>query len=279
MNTINNNLNTMQQPLAEALAADPFFQVPRTAVATSQGQVELPILYQDASALYAFFLPERSRVDRLLAGSGLVPALTVGNRALAALACFEYRSTSVGSYNEVGLAVAVCRTGEELMLNGWRDMVATLAQPEQRHVAFHILDLPVTTPAANAAGREIWGYPKFVTDIPFHLQGRAFDCRVMMPGCGIPIMQLAGRLGPSLPAGPLSLTLLSFRDAALVRANVNVRGAGRLAAPGSVRLAVNDTTHPMGSHLEALGLDGEAPVAVLWTHGFQSRLNAGVVIG
>jgi hypothetical protein len=257
----------------------PFFQVPRTVFRSSEGPVELPILYFDASALYAFFLPPREKVAELLAGTGLVPALTVGNRALAALACFEYRATSVGVYNEVGLAVAVCREGETLALRGWRDLFATLNSPESRHVAFHILDLPVTTAAANAAGREIWGYPKFVTDIPFRLQGRDVECSVMAPGTHLPLMQLAGRMGASVPVAPLSLTLLSFRDADLVRATVNARGATRLALPGSLRLAVNDDRHPMSQHLHALQLDGAKPLALMWTHAFQSRLNAGAVVG
>ena len=33
--------------------ADPFFQVPRTTHATTQGPIELPILYYDVSALMA----------------------------------------------------------------------------------------------------------------------------------------------------------------------------------------------------------------------------------
>ena len=36
----------------------PFFQVPRSHVKTSEGMVELPILYYDTSALNAFFLVE-----------------------------------------------------------------------------------------------------------------------------------------------------------------------------------------------------------------------------
>lgn len=271
-------MNTLSQP-ARTAHDEPFFQVPRTTFKTSEGNVELPILYFDTSALYAFFLPEKKRVEALLAGSGLVPALTVGNRALAALACFEYRDTSVGAYNEVGLAVAVCREGEQLPLRGWKDLLSTLRDPESRHVAFHILDLPVTTAAANAAGREIWGYPKFVTDIPFHLKKREFACSVMMPGAHIPIMELAGTMGPSMPVDPLSLALLSFRDAALVRATVNARGATRLAMSGSVRLSLHDSKHPMGQHLDALGLDGATPIALMWTHAFQSRLNAGTVVG
>ncbi len=255
----------------------PFFQVPRQRVQTSQGAVELPILYYDTSTLNAFFLVDKAKVEAVLKGTGLSPALTIGGKALVALACFEYRDTSVGVYNEVGVAAAVTRNGEALPLGGWRDLLATLRQPEERRVAFHIIDLPVTTAAANAAGREIWGYPKFVTEIPFTLNGRHFHCAVKTPEGGT-LMQLTGRMGPSFPTAPLSLTLLSLRDGEMVRATVNVRGASKMALPGSLKLTVPDSRHPMAQRMHALGLDGAEPFAVSWTHDFQSRLNAGVVV-
>ena len=255
----------------------PFFQVPRQRVQTTQGAVELPILYYDTSTLNAFFLVDKAKVEAVLKGTGLSPALTIGGKALVALACFEYRDTSVGVYNEVGVAAAVTRSGEALPLGGWRDLLATLRQPEERRVAFHIIDLPVTTAAANAAGREIWGYPKFVTEIPFTLNGRHFHCAVKTPEGGT-LMQLTGRMGPSFPTAPLSLTLLSLRDGEMVRATVNVRGASKMALPGSLKLTVPDSRHPMAQRMHALGLDGAEPFAVSWTHDFQSRLNGGVVV-
>lgn len=271
-----NMMPTMKPSQATVPHDDPFFLVPRRGVRTSEGGVELPILYFDTSAVFAFFMVDRVRVDTLLAGSGLVPALTIGGLALAAVACFEYRDTSVGGYNEVGLSVAVSRQGETVELGGWKDLLTTLQQPEMRHVAFHILDLPVTTAAANAAGREIWGFPKFVTGIPFRLQGRELLCQVMAPETEVPVMTLSGRMGASMPAGPLSLTLLSHHEGHLCRSTVNVRGATRVALPGSVRLVVNGGGHAMADRLKALGLDNAAPLALMWTHAFQSRLNEGV---
>lgn len=267
-------MNMMTRP--PVTRDDPFFLVPRHAVRTSEGPVELPILYYDTSSLFAFFMVDRARVESVLAGSGLVPALTVGGLALAALACFEYRDTSVGAYNEVGLAVAVTRPGEATVLGGWKELLATLQQPEMRRVAFHILDLPVTTAAANAAGREIWGFPKFVTDIPFRWQGQSVDCRVMVPGTDEPVLSLSGMMGAAVPSAPMGLALLSQHEGRLCRSTVNVRGSTRLALPGSVRLVAGSGPHPMAGHLRALGLEEARPLALMWSHAFQSRLNAGV---
>ena len=65
--------------------SDPFFQVPQTAHTTTQGPIDLPILYFDVSTLLAFFVTNRDAVEAKLDGTGLRPALTIGGRALDAL--------------------------------------------------------------------------------------------------------------------------------------------------------------------------------------------------
>ena len=63
-----------------------------------------------------------------------------------ALYCIEYRKTDIGPYNEVGLTVLALAPGDPIPAN-------------------YVVDLPVTTAVANRAGREIWGYNKFVAAI------------------------------------------------------------------------------------------------------------------
>lgn len=255
---------------------DVFFQVPRTVVSTSEGAIALPIMYYDASALYAFFLADRSRVAGVIGESRLAPALTVGDRALVSIACYEYRDTSVGVYNEVGLAVCVNADGASAPGGDWPDLLRTTTSPEQRTVGMHVLDLPVTTAAANAAGREIWGFPKFVTDISYRKDGRRFSCEVAAPDGGPPLMTLAGSTGPSIPGRPLSLALYTTLEGQLMRCTVNARGRTWMAPGRGMRLTAPAGEHSMSRHLTALGLDGATPAGVMWTDAFQSRLNAGV---
>lgn len=255
------------------LKANPFFQVPRTCAVTSEGIVDLPIFYYDTTAVYAFFLADRTRIDRELAGTALASGLHVGAKSLVVLACYEYRDTSVGVYNEVGLAAAVSLEPSVSPLAGWRDLLR--ASPDERHNGLHVLDLPVTTPQANAAGREIWGFPKFVTTIPFNMQKREFFCAVDDPVGAGEIMRLEGKMGVSLPAQPVSLTLYTLLNRQMLRTHVNARGRSWMAAPGSVRLNVGNSEHAMAERLRRLGLDGAKPFALMWSTAFQSRLNAG----
>jgi hypothetical protein len=256
--------------------SDPFFQVPQTSHSTTEGDVDLPILYFDTSTLVAFFVADRDAVEAKLSGTGLRPALTVGGRALVGVAHYEYRQTGVGTYNEVGVALPVLPEGAPAPRN---PIQALYGSVDERHMGFHILDLPVTTPAANAAGRELWGYPKFVAPIPFQLDRKSFESSVVDPDGHGDIFTLSGRLLPSLPIPPMSLVLYSHHRGNLWRTVVNVRGRTNLRPGRSLKLRVGDSTHRMADNLRDLGLDGAHPIIVMDTNRFQSRLNAGVPVG
>ncbi|MBW1757919.1 MAG: acetoacetate decarboxylase family protein [Deltaproteobacteria bacterium] len=255
--------------------SDPFFQVPQNSHATTQGDVDLPILYFDASTLLAFFVADRDAAEAKLSSTGLRPALTIAGRALVGVAHYEYRRTGVGTYNEVGVALPVLPEGAPAPRN---PIQALYGSVDQRHLGFHILDLPVTTPAANAAGRELWGYPKFVAPIPFHLTRKSFESSVTDPDGNGDIFTLSGRLLPSLPVPPMSLVLYSHHQGDLFRTIVNVRGRANLRPGRSLQLRVGESTHRMANNLRDLGLDGARPLIVMDTHRFQSRLNAGVPV-
>jgi hypothetical protein len=148
-------------------------------VSTSQGEVELPIRYWDVSTAAAVFRVPAETAAELTAPLSVAP-VRVGDHALAGLVFYEYRHTSVGAYNEVGLTVVSAPPH----VPGWRLAVDPLRAVRRRDVGWAVLDLPVTTELANAAGREIWGYPKFVTELPIRFAPHAFHGQVRDPDRG-----------------------------------------------------------------------------------------------
>lgn len=274
------NTHTTRDTTVAFAPNEPFFDVPRTSVQTSQGPVQLPILYRKTRNLNAFFMVDDWRVREVLrhrAGDALVPACTWGGRALVGLACYEYQDTSVGPYNELGLALAVVPRGVKPGLRHWLQALQDVERPGHE-LGFHVLHLPVTTPMACAAGREIWGLPKFITPIRYGRSQGDVDMVLADPQALRPddhLLRLSGRLGPSLPAPPMSVALYTALDQQWQRATVNVRGGVRLHAPGSVRLSIGPCDHPMVHTLRALALDGARPLCVTDTQAFQSRLNQG----
>lgn len=257
------------------MSRDRFFEVPRTSHATSEGPVELPILYRDVSNVMLLLLAPRAGVEQVLDGTGLVPGVTVGARALVGLSFYEYRDTSVGVYNEVGTAVFAVRAGERPRPFALGEL---LVPPAHRRGAAWVVDLPVTTAAACAAGRDLWGYPKFVTEIPLTLRGRRFECSVLDPDSDDAIVTVVGTMGLGVPAPPVSLVTYSRRGGALIRTHVDVRGRQTAHTAGSVRVQVGASRHRMAANLRTLGLDGAAPILVVRTDRFQSKLHAGTIV-
>lgn len=251
---------------------DPFFRVPRTAHPTRQGPVALPILYYDSTAVFAFFGCDGEAVEALLPPGRFGPAIARRRRALVGLALFEYRTTSIGPYNEVGLAVPVVWKSEAIpVCPAWE----FFRSPRLRRVGYHIVDLPVTTETACAAGKELWGYPKFVTPIDVSLQRRQLRCRVHDPEGEAPIMTMEGTLGVGLPCPAMDLVTFECVGGQARRTVIQTRGGGRLHGAGDVRLRLGDASHPMAARLRRLALDGARPLTLWVSTRFQSRLNAG----
>ena len=255
--------------------SDPFFQYPRYDHATSEGPVAMPILYFEDSNFMALYLIDFERARAKLEPAGLEPVRVLGGKALAGVAFYQYRTTTIGPYNEVGVAIAAMPAG---MAQPALPLLSMFRSPDHNRVGSHILDLPVTTAPACAAGREIWGYPKFVTPIDFSLRSGEFAGAVADPAGGPPLVRLAGRTGLGVPGPLLDLVLYSRLDGRLVRATAVTRGGARLALPGSVRLEVSASDHRMAANLRDLGIPGAKPVFVTHTDRLQLRLNAGVVL-
>lgn len=263
------------------ISQDPFFAVPQSTTVTSQGPVQLPILYHRVRNINAFFMVDIDRVQQALDHAGahhLRPACVLGRRALVALAAYEYTHTSIGPYNEIGLAVPVVAEGQPAR---WRHWLETLSDPDAagRQLGYFVLHLPVNTDVACAAGREIWGLPKFVAPIHYGREAAQVDIQLADPAQTSAdhevIAHLSGGLGISLPAPSLSPLLFSQRGGEWLQTTVNVRGPVRLYRGPGLTLRVGATAHPMAETLRSLGLDGAQPWLVSDTDRFQSKLHAG----
>ncbi len=257
------------------LTPDPFFHCPQNKYSTSEGDVALPVLYFDASNFIAMFFVDHERAQSLVRDDGFEAVECVNGKALAAVAFYQYRQTSVGAYNEVGVAIAATPPGTPLPRIA---LLSLLRHPDNNRIGFNIIDLPVTTAAACAAGREIWGYPKFVTPITFALEGRRLSGSVTEPATCTDLLELSGHASLGVPAPLLHLVLYSRHNGKSLRATAITRGRGMMRLPGSIRLKVSDSGHRMAQNLRTLGLQNARPTFVSCTQALQLRLDAGGVL-
>lgn len=254
--------------------AHEFLDRPRTAVHTSLGDVALPVLYRDASAVFAFFRVDPLAAAQVIAaGAPLAPARFAGGTALAALAAYDYRDTTIGPYREVGLAIAVI---PKEVRAPTLPLLHLLREPAHHDVGWHVVDLPVTTAVADVGGRELYGFPKFVTELGVTLRGDEVHVVVGAPVGEAPILTLEGHAGPGVPLGAMDLVLYTVRGGELLRTVVEAKGRMHTGLGRGLALRAGGAVHPMTQRLAALGLDGARPFAAQVCPRFQAVLHGGV---
>jgi Acetoacetate decarboxylase (ADC) len=215
----------------------------------------LPIRYFDVQCLVATFLAAPDRASQLLADAGLQPVLQEDGRAVIDLYCIEYRRTDIGPYNEVGLTVRAKAPGDPIAAN-------------------YVVHLPVTTAIANRAGREIWGYNKFVATIDVKSEGKTFSTVLRDSDQDI-IGALEGTRVASVPAPASDILTFSLHHGRLIKTVIRVLTPSLATSGDNFVFKVGASRHPMTSNLRTVALDGARPVLVHYTDPFQALLFPG----
>jgi hypothetical protein len=250
-----------------------FFDVPRTTVATTQGNVELPIFYYDVSVRQLNFFVDYSSALSRLEGTGLVPCRVFNGKAVACLVFYNYRDTSIGPYEEVAMVILSYP-------ESFKDPRLYLANMVRRNghkwtVGAYVLELPVTIPEARVAGREIWGYPKYLTDIPFTLSDRSFEYTVLDGPGGQPVMTVECAPGPGINMTGTDLVTFTDHGDTILRTVVEVDAKYRTGLCRQLRIDAGTTDHRFAQNVRDLGFDRLKPFALQATDSFRSRLNRG----
>ena len=172
-----------------------------------------------------------------------------------ALYCIEYRKTDIGPYNEVGLTVLALAPGDPIPAN-------------------YVVDLPVTTAVANRAGREIWGYNKFVAAIDVKSDGKKFST-FLRDSENEMIGALEGERGASVPAPAADILTFTLLRGRLIKTIIQVLTPYQASSGDGFVFRAGTSRHPMTSRLRTVGLDGARPVLVQYADPFQALLFPG----
>jgi hypothetical protein len=122
--------------------------------------VPLPVAVRDAKTMFATFFVAAAPVRRLFPQTGIRLGEVVPGRTLVSIAAVEHRDSDLGPYNEISVAFPV-HIGRGA---SW-PFVGLALDFKAGRAGVYIHQLPVTTAFSCAAGREIWGLPKFLADI------------------------------------------------------------------------------------------------------------------
>ncbi|MBN2158524.1 MAG: acetoacetate decarboxylase family protein [Spirochaetes bacterium] len=257
---------------------DRFFDVPRTFYTTSWGEIQVPMFFYDVSERRLNYFVDYERVTPYLAGTGLVPCRFFNGKALVSLIFFQYRDVTIGPYDEVTITIVV----RPAMLPDPRPYLTKVLFKKRGagwgNMGAYVLEMPVTIPAARAAGREIWGYPKFLTKIPNRLSGRKFEFGVLDPDTGKPILSVKGEAGPGVPTKAFDLvTFNNYRDA-IWKIIIDADAWYTNALPRHLEVEVGGGNHRMARNLRALGLAELRPFVIQSADRLRTRLNPGMPV-
>lgn len=215
----------------------------------------LPIRYFDAYGLRAIFPVDFNRAAQMLEGVGLKAVAQENGKAVASVGYFQYRKTDIGPYDEFSLTL-------------------TAAAPGDPVPADYVLNLAVTSPTANCAGREVWGYNKFLAAIEGAHDAEKLSITTRNSGNAM-IGALEGARGASVPMPPDDEFLFSLLGGKMIKALLRVMAPVQVCAGGDFAVRIGPSRHPMADNLRSLGLDGARAVLVQYADPYQAMLFPG----
>ncbi len=220
-------------------------------------RVSTPVEVRRAAQWGVQYLVPAAAAQRIVSPTGLEATGPVPGRALVALAVCRYDDTDLDPYHEVAVSFVVRRHDAPRGASPARRLgeIATGA------IGVYIHRLPVDRAFSCAAGRDIWGFPKWVTSIEIDEpeagragRGTAMSARLVDGGTHILTLSVAagGRLRLPANAPPT----YSFADGVLRRTTWTTSAEGTGGRFGGARLTLGD--HPMADELRSLGLPRRA---------------------
>jgi hypothetical protein len=220
-------------------------------------RVGLPVEVRRAAQWGAQYLVPAAAAQRLVSPTGLEVIGPIPGRAMVALAACRYDDTDLGPYHEVAVGLVVRRHDAPASTSP----SGRIREFASGAVGVYIHRLPVDQEFSCVAGRDIWGFPKWVTSIdidepPAGRPRAGTGTTVRLVDDGVHVLTLTVAAGGRLRLPSQAPPSYSFADGVLRRTTWTTSTEGAAGRPGGATLVLGD--HPMADELRTLGLPKRA---------------------
>lgn len=210
-------------------------------------EVSLPVLVNNAAMLMNIYTVDSKKAQALIADTGFRVVELWPGKALMQLLAVDYRENDLGDYNEAAIVFPVLTPGESRPL----PLLGGLLRVLRGKLGNYVYRMPVNQSFTTHAGRYIWGFPKWVTevDIAFtdqRAQGRFSDD-------GELVFAIAAKTGGRTKAPAQAAPSLAVRAGKAWRTIGTTEGEGLRFSLGGEMPEIGER-HPLAKTLRALGL-------------------------
>jgi hypothetical protein len=252
-----------------------FFDVPRTYYTTSYTKTQVPMFFYKLGARIINYFIDYDRVLPKLESTGLKPCRFFKAKAMVSLIFFNYQQVTIGGYDEVVISIMVYPESLGEPSFPFSTILFVKKGNWWKKLGAYVLEMPVTIPAARAAGREIWGFPKFLTTIPSDLSGNHFEFGVNDPDTGKSIVEVKGEMGTGFSAKAFDFVSFNNYEDTIFKVVTEVNGKMKNCTCKSIEVKAGPSQHRMAKNIRDLGLENAKPFAILSSDNLQTRLNPG----
>ena len=252
-----------------------FFDVPRTYYTTSYTRTQVPMFFYKMAARIINYFIDYDRALPKLEGTGLKPCRFFKNKAMVSLTFFNYQEVTIGGYDEVVITIMVYPESLPEPSHPLSTILFLKKGEWWKNMGSYVLEMPVTIPAARAAGREIWGFPKFLTTIPYSLTGNRFEFGVNDPDTNESIVEVKGEMGPGFSAKAFDFVSFNNYEDTIFKVITEVNGKMKTCMCKNVKVKAGSGDHRMAKNIRDLGLETAKPMVIMSSDYLQTRLNPG----
>jgi hypothetical protein len=136
-----------------------FSNIVQESVQFGKFRAKTPLFFKDATIMGGYFFADYSAVREQVPETFL-PIKLPFNRAIVGIFCMDYKYCDIGPYREFSVSVAIYPQAGSVSKK-LNSITALL----NREFHSHVLQLPVNTEISVAGGREIFNFPKILTEI------------------------------------------------------------------------------------------------------------------